>query len=110
MFPGVDKRQAEQLMKRMGIKSQEIEVEEVIIRAKDKEIVITNPQVSKINMMGQDTFQIIGTVKERAREDAISEEDIKTVMEHANVPKETAMKALENTHGDIAKAIIELQK
>jgi len=110
MFPGVDRRQAEQLMKRMGIKSQDIEAEEVIIKAKDKEIVITNPQVSKINMMGQDTFQIIGVVKERAREDAISEEDIKTVMEHAHVSSEMAKKALENTHGDIARAIIELQK
>ena len=110
MFPGVDRRQAEQLMKRMGIKSQDIEAEEVIIKAKDKEIVITNPQVSKINMMGQDTFQIIGVVKERAREDAISEEDIKTVMEHAHVSSEMAKKALENTRGDIARAIIELQK
>ena len=39
-----------QAMMRMGISQQEIEATEVIIKTEDKEIVILNPQVLKMNM------------------------------------------------------------
>jgi nascent polypeptide-associated complex subunit alpha len=112
MFPGVNPRQMQQAMKRMGIQQQEIDATEVIIRTADKEIVITNPQVSKINMMGQQTYQIVGEEHEREISTApsISEEDIKTVAEQANVELDAAKKALEKANGDIAQAIIDLQK
>ena len=110
MFPGVNRRQAEQLMKQMGIKSEDIAAEEVIIKTRDKNIIITNPQVSKINMLGKDTFQVMGDVKEGPKEIDVAEEDIKTVMEHVMVSKDKAREALENTGGDIARAIMELQK
>ena len=54
MIPGMNSRQAAQMMKKMGIAQQEINAVEVIIRCEDKNIVIANPQVSKVNMMGQD--------------------------------------------------------
>ena len=103
-------RKMQQAMKRMGIAQVEIDAEEVIIKCPDKEIIIKNPSVSKVNMMGQESFQITGNIEERELDNSpqISEEDIKTVMEQANVNEETAKAAIEKTKGDIAKAIIDI--
>jgi len=95
-----------QAMKRMGIQQVEIPAVEVIIKCKDKDLVIKNPQVSKINMMGQETLQVIGEISERS---SINEEDITTVMEQTHVSKEKAKKALEKSNGDLAEAILNLQ-
>ena len=40
----------------------------------------------------------------------ISEEDIKLVMEQAGVDYDSAKKALEETKGDLAEAILKLQE
>jgi nascent polypeptide-associated complex subunit alpha len=111
MFPGVNPRQMQQAMKRMGIQQVDIPATEVIIKTADKEIVITEPSVAKVNMMGQESFQISGHVHERETKSAveISEDDIKTVAEQANVSLDEAKKALEKSEGDLAKAILELQ-
>ena len=95
----------------MGIAQQEIEANEVIIKCPDKEIVISNPQVSKVNAMGQETFQVVGDIEERSLDTTpeINEEDIKTVMEQANVSEEVAKSKLEENKGDLAKTIIDLQ-
>lgn len=100
------------MMKRMGIKQQEIEATEVIIKTPEKEIVITEPQVSKVNMAGQETFQILGNVSERqlSSEPEINEEDIKTVMEQTNSSKEDAEAAIKEHKGDLAGAILSLKK
>ena len=50
MIPGMNSRKAQQMMKRMGIPQQEIDATEVIIRTAEKEIVIKDPSVSKVNM------------------------------------------------------------
>jgi nascent polypeptide-associated complex subunit alpha len=104
-------RKMQQMMKRMGIQQVEIPATEVIIKSEDKEIVITEPSVSKVNMMGKETFQISGQINERevSAEPEIKEEDIKTVMEQANVDEEKAKEALEKANGDLAKAIMDLQ-
>ena len=107
MIPGMNPRDMKKAMKRMGIKQQEIDASEVIIKTADKDIVISNPQVSKVNMMGQEMFQIIGQVTERSAE-KFSDADVKTVSEQAGVDEETAKSALENADGDLAKAIMEL--
>ena len=108
----INPRQMQQMMKKMGIQQQEIDAYEVIIRCSEKEITITNPSVSKVNMMGQETFQISGEVHERAISTVpeISDDDIKTVMEQANVDREIALKAIENAKGDLAEAIMKLQQ
>jgi len=95
-------------MKQMGMKVTNIDAEEVIIRTVDKEIVISNPQVSKIKIMGQDTFQITGEISERPRED-ISDEDVDMVADQAGVSREEARAMLLET-GDIAEAIMRLKK
>ena len=112
MFPGMNSRKAAQMMKKMGIQQVEIPATEVVIKTPEKEIIITEPQVSKVNMMGQETFQIIGNINERqlSTEPEINEDDIKTVMEQANITEEEAKKAIEDSEGDLAKAILSLKK
>ncbi len=111
MFPGLNPRKMQGMMRKMGIAQVEIPATEVIIKTEDKDLVIKNPQVSKVKMMGQETFQISGEVEEHARETMpeISEEDVKTVMDQAGVDEETAKKAIEDAKGDIAAAILNLQ-
>ena len=111
MFPGMNPRKMQQMMKKMGIQQVDIPATEVIIKAEGKEIVITNPSVAKVNMMGQETFQISGSVAEREASTApeISEDDVKTVVEQADVSEEDAKKALDEHNGDIAEAILSLK-
>ena len=101
----------QQMMRKMGIQQVEIDATEVIIKTPDKEIVISNPQVSKVNMMGQETFQVVGNVSERAlsSEPEISEDDIKTVAEQAGVSEQKAKEAILKHKGDLASAILELK-
>lgn len=104
----IDPKKMEHAMRQMGMNVTNIDAEEVIIKTADKEIVISNPQVSKIKMMGQETFQIIGEISERPRED-VSEEDIEMVADQAGVSREEARDMLKET-GDIAEAIMKLKK
>ena len=107
MLPNINQRQMQKAMQRMGIQQVEIPAKEVIIRCEDKELIIKNPSVSKINMMGQETIQVLGEITERS---IISEDDIKTVIEQTNVSKEKAKSALEKCDGDLAEAILSLQE
>jgi nascent polypeptide-associated complex subunit alpha len=113
MIPGLNPRKMQQMMKRMGIQQTDIAAKEVIIKCEDKDIIVTNPSVAKVNMMGQETFQISGNVEERqisvSDTPEISEEDIDTVVEQAGVSKEDAEDALKRHKGDIAAAILELK-
>ncbi len=109
MFPGgVNPKQMSQMMKRMGIKNEEIDAKEVIIVLNDgKKIKINEPQVQSIEMQGNKTFTIGGKISE---ENGVPEEDILLVSEQANCSKEEAKKVLEETNGDIAEAIMKLKK
>jgi len=118
MIPGVNPKLMKQAMKRMGIKEEPIDAIEVIIKLADRQIVIHNPNVSKVSMMGQETFQISGDTEEvsikreaggNEETEEIPEEDIKTVAEQAGVSKDKAKEALEETKGDLAEAIIKLR-
>lgn len=112
MFPGMNPRKMQQMMKQLGIQQVDIPATEVIIKSEGKDIIIKNPSVAKVNMMGQETFQVSGEVEEQehAVEAEIPEEDIKTVMEQASVDRKTALQALEAAHGDLAEAIMDLTK
>ncbi len=111
MFPGMNQRKMAQMMRKMGIQQSEIDATEVIIKTPEKEIIITSPQVSKVNMSGMETFQISGEVEEReiSSDPEISQEDIKTVMEQAGVSEDEAAKAIQESKGDLAQAIISLK-
>lgn len=110
MLPGLNPRKMQQMMKQLGIQQVDIPATEVVIKTAEKEIIITSPSVAKVNMMGQETFQISGDVHERKRTTApdISPEDIRTVMEKAGVDETTARKALAEHQGDLAEAILGL--
>ena len=60
MFPGVNPKQLGHMMKKMGIHQEEIDSTEVIIRTSEGDILIKNPKVTKVNMMGQTTYQVVG--------------------------------------------------
>ena len=111
MFPGMNPREMQKAMKRLGIKQEEIDAELVIIKTADKDLVIKNPHVSKVNMMGQETFQIVGDVAEVDKDVSteINEDDLETVMEQTNCSKEQALEALEESKGNLAEAILRLQ-
>jgi nascent polypeptide-associated complex subunit alpha len=107
MFPGMNPRAMKQAMKKLGMKQEEIEATEVIIKTGDKEIVFVRPQVSKIDMMGQETWQIIGESQERVA--SFGEDDVQTVMAQAQVDEEKARAALKESNGDLAEAIMALK-
>ena len=106
MFQGMDPRLVKQAMKKMGMKQEDISATEVLIKCGDKNLIIRNPNVQKIVMMGEESFQITGQVEEVS---AISEEDLQTVMQQSSCSKEEAKKALEKSQGDLAQAILSLQ-
>jgi nascent polypeptide-associated complex subunit alpha len=112
MFPGIDPRQMKQMMKKMGMQQIDLDAKEVIIRLSDKELVFQNPSVSIVKMMGQETYQLTGEVIERSLDTKpdINEEDVKTVMEQTNSTEEEARKAIEESNGDLAEAIMKLSE
>ncbi len=105
---GMNPKEIEKAMKKLGIKQETIEASEVIIKTKDKELIIKDPQIVKMNAMGQESLQITGKIEEKSI--GISEDDIKTVIEQTKVDYETAKKALESNNGDLAQTILELQE
>ena len=98
-----------QAMKKMGVKQEEIDASRVIIEGHDKKIIINNPSVVKVNMMGKDSFQISGDVSEEELE-KFNLEDVKTVVSQAGCSEEDARIALEESDGDIAEAIISFKE
>ena len=104
----ISQKQIEQAMKKMGIQSEEIEAEEVVIRTREKVITISHPQVTKVNMGGQDTYQITGEASERPAQ-RFSVEDVRMVAQQSGASEEEAREALEETE-DIAEAILKLKK
>lgn len=108
MFGGVNPRQMQGMMKKMGIAQEEISAKRVIIEKNDgSKTIIENPSVTKIKMQGQTSFQIAGEEREETEEVGISNEDIETIIEKTSCSKEKAKEVLEKT-GDLAEAILEL--
>ena len=110
MIPGMNPRMMKQAMKKMGMQQEDIDAVEVIIKTKDSQIIFPNPSVAKIKAMGTESWQITGEFEERELDSTpeISEDDVKTVMEQANVSEEEAREAIEKHNGDLASAILEL--
>lgn len=111
----ISPRNAKRMMQRMGMNMGEMpDVQEVIFRTSDKEIVVENPQVAVLDMQGQKIFQVTGEVNERALETqtakvTIPEEDAQLVADQTGKSMEDAKRALEESDGDLAKAILLLQ-
>ncbi len=120
------KRMMKKLQKQGQMDFEEIEgVEEVIIRTSEKEIVIPQAQVTRLDIPGQgEVFQVVGQGVERSKaergtepaedeiieEIEISPEDAQLVAQQAGVSLEEGMAALRETKGDLAKAILYLKQ
>ena len=109
------------MMKQLGISQQEVDASRVIIEKTDNsKIIIDNPNVLKVNMSGQETFQISGDISETESEESSSdledsedkklEEDIQTVVEQSGISKEEAAIELEKHDFDLADTLIALAK
>ncbi|MFW6047271.1 MAG: nascent polypeptide-associated complex protein [Candidatus Woesearchaeota archaeon] len=105
----IDPKKMKKMMKQMGMETEEIDSEEVVIIKKDEEIHIKEPEVNKINMMGTETYQITGKEEIKDKEIDIPDGDVNIVSEKADCSKEEAEKALKDNNGEIAKAIKDIK-
>ncbi|MBY9007159.1 MAG: Nascent polypeptide-associated complex protein [Candidatus Lokiarchaeota archaeon] len=121
-------------MQQQGIDMDQIEATRVIIESPEKTIVINQPEVVKMEQMGQSIFQIIGTpeeyspgeidinqepdsigeelnetIEDEEAKPTIAESDIMLVAAQANVGKDEAEAVLRSCDGNIAKAIVQLK-
>lgn len=106
-----DNRQTRRLLERMGVNLEQIaDVEEVIIRTVNKDIVVKGVSVAEMKGKGMHVFQVTGEdVEEIVREvPKFSEEDILLVSQQAGVSKEKAEQSLMDSDGDLAQAILKL--
>ena len=88
---------------------EKIPAQRVIIEGEQR-IIIENPDVVKINMMGQETFQVIGESRvEGSNEEVFTEEDVEMVKNQTGKSEEEVIEALERNGGDIAKTIMDLK-
>jgi nascent polypeptide-associated complex subunit alpha len=115
MMPrNMNSRQLNQMMKRFGINVKNIDnVEKVIIQTDTKEYVFDTAEVTVMEAQGQKTFQIIGEpiVKTRGGDtETTLKEDIKLIMEQTGKSEAEVQKALKETNGDLAEAILKLSQ
>ena len=129
MIPGGprNQRQMELMMRRMGMTTEDVPgVEEVIVRTKTKEHVFRAPEVTILTVQGVRTYQVVGNPEIRPRSSGAAasapahgtpapaapagppEEDIRLVMEQANVSREEAVEALFQSKGEPAEAILQI--
>jgi len=112
MYPKMDQRKMQKMMKQMGVSTKDIPAEKVIIFIKDKKLIFENPQVTETTMMGQKTYQLAGNFREETKEVeiTINDDDIDLVVAQTGVDNEKAKNLLIKNKGDIAATIMELQK
>jgi nascent polypeptide-associated complex subunit alpha len=102
MIPNINPKQLEKMARQMGMQMENIEATEVIIKSPNGNIVIKNPQVSKVCMGSTETFQVMGDV---VKEESINDEDIDIVSSKTGLSKEKAQELLTETKGDVVLAI-----
>ncbi len=104
----INPKQIQGMMKKMGISQIPVDAKRVIIECEDHNIVLDEPSVLKVNMQGQQTYQISGEEREESTQ-VFSDEDVQMVVEKTGKSEEEVREFLENNAGDIALAIIELK-
>jgi len=107
----INPREASRMMQRMGMQVQQLdEVTRVIMESPTRRIIIDNPEVATVTVQGQTVYQVGGgTVREEGVDGGGSDDDAKLVASQANVSLEMAVKALKESKGDLAQAIILLK-
>ena len=109
------------MMQKMGVKMDELQdVSQVIIKTPSKDIVIGAPSVTLVTVQGQVMYQIVGgevsEVQPQAEvtgQVAVSagppEADVLLVVQQTGKSPEEARKALVDSDGDLARAILLLK-
>ncbi|MCI4462091.1 MAG: nascent polypeptide-associated complex protein [Thermogladius sp.] len=118
MLPGFSPRELKRALKRMGLELEELgNVVKVEIYLEDKKITIDKPQVVFIKSKEQTVVQVVGSMREEKLEEApklpevkVSEDDVEFVASQAGVSREEARRALLESKGDIAEAILKLRE
>lgn len=112
----------EKILKRMGIKLEEIDAAYVEIRLKNGEIIrINNPTVTLMKMPNKTQLYQIQAAESAVQKAAPqppaqpseyqpSEEDITLLVEQTGAPREEVIKALKETKGDLVQAAMKLMK
>jgi len=108
----INPREANRMMQRMGMQVKQVDdVTRVIIESASKRIVIDNPEVAIVTVQGQTVYQVGGgTAREEGPGGESAPEDTKLVASQAEVSVEEATKALQQSGGDLAQAIIILKQ
>lgn len=127
--------QMKQMMQQMGIDMEEIDAEEVTIKTESGELLKfdSSVDVNKMDAQGETIYQVIGeptqnsnvsdtqesqenegeegsTTDESSTDGInINEDDVEVVSLRAGVSEEDARQKLEDTNGDLARAISELE-
>ncbi len=121
MHRRMNPREQKRMMQRMGMNMDSVpDVQQVIIRTASKDIVIDEPEVAILQVQGQKMYQVIGgQVSEQApsahmgavapAKPSFSEEDVQLVADQTGKSLDKAREALEESGGDLAKAILLLQ-
>ncbi len=108
----MNSREMRRLMKQL--KTKEIDAYQVIIKARDGDYIIDEPQIMAMEIQGQKMLQVIGEMRKVEREEesqtnqTYSDEDVQLVMQQTGCSEEEAKKALEAANGEPAEAIISL--
>ena len=108
MFGGVNPAQMKGMMKKMGISQVELPVRRVVFEMADGNLVVENPNVMRIKMQGQESFQVTGDAVEESVE-TFSSEDVTMVASQTGKSDAEVREALEKSDGDIAEAIMSLK-
>ncbi len=123
MFPGRMNprmiKQMQKMMKEMGMDAEDIKAVKVIIELESEILEFDKPKVQVMDVLGNKSYTITGRPKKIKKEVRIEEEDVKLditeediemVMSQCNVSREEAKKALEESNGDLAEAILKLSE
>ena len=100
------------MMQRMGMQVKQIDdVTRVVIESATKRIVIEDPEVAVVTVQGQTVYQVGGgRSREEGPSGTASADDAKLVASQAGTSVEEAAKALQQSGGDLAQAIILLKQ
>jgi nascent polypeptide-associated complex subunit alpha len=106
------------MMAKMGVKMDELQdVSQVIIKTPSKDIIIEAPSVTLMTVQGQPIYQVMGgevsevqpQAQSTAQPSGPQDSDVQLVAQQAGKSADEARKALAESGGDLAKAILLLK-
>ncbi len=99
----------EKMMEQLGMDVDDIPAEKVVVETGDgRELVFESPDLKRMEVQGQEMFNLQGRYEEREPGEDTGESDVEMVMERTGASREEAEKALEE-NDDLTEAIMSLQ-